>query len=109
MSKGAWAHRARERAFSGLRKEIEAADKQREQDFKASIPAILAKNKEEKEFMTRVALGIMAKIKPGDSLKYFGLPNVIAAKINEKSITDSKGERWSVDSLRGIIPAIKRR
>jgi hypothetical protein len=109
MAKGTWAHRARERAFSGLRNEIEAAGKQREQEFEASIPATLAKNKKEKEFMTQVALGIMAKIKPGDSLEYFGLPNVIAAKINKKSITDSNGERWSVDSLRGMIPAIKRR
>lgn len=109
MSNGIWAHRERERASSGLKKEIEAADKQREQEFKASIPATLTKNKEGKEFMTQVALGIMAKIKPGDSLEYFGLPLVIAAKINKKSITDSKGERWSVDSLRGMVPAIKRR
>lgn len=103
------AHNARTKAYSALRREIEAAEKQREQEFKASIPATLAKNKEEKELMTQVTLGIMAKIKPGDSLEYFGLPNVIAAKINKKSITDSNGERWSIDSLRGMIPAIKRR
>jgi hypothetical protein len=103
------AHNARTKAYSSLRKEIESTEKRREQEFKASIPATLERNKEEKEFMTQVVLGIMAKIKPGDSLECFGLPNVIAAKINKKSITDSKGERWSVDSLRGMIPAIKGR
>lgn len=97
--KGKWAHNERQRVYSGLRKDIEAADLHRDGCFKNTIPASLKSGRGATERRIKVVLEIMKRLKPGDNLACFGLPDVIVKKVNSKSITDTTGVRWGINEF----------
>lgn len=100
--KGKWAKNERQKVYSGLRKDIEAANCQRNKEFKDLIPGSLKSCKEMKERRVTVVLKMTKRLKPGDDLACFGLHGVIVKKINNKSITDTNGVRWEINELSPI-------
>lgn len=101
--KGKWAQNERVRVYSGLRKDIEVANRQRNKDFKDSIPGSLKFGKEMRERRMTVVLEMVKRMKPGDDLACFGLHGVIVKKVNNKSITDTNGVRWGFNEFTPVF------